>query len=288
MKQQLPRAQRPIPRQHRSMRTIHLFLSLSLLLGTIHTHAQPQWRFHLAFEDATGAKDTIWFVYDTTASISIANIELGEDYFPISPTDFNVWIWRTGDNALKLRAWPYTMFPLGEVPISGSNYTPPLTIRWDPSLFQSPALPSTPTSYIRYPGLCGYQILYHGIETWSGTSCYSMFLSDSLVFVAPPLESTLYLNMIFDYDDPTGTGISEHSLPTLDIFPNPTKGRMVLTAPEPLTEVLVLDALGRAVLRVAPPSTGPVELDVSTLPAGSYFVHARGRASMYRGKVVVE
>jgi hypothetical protein len=39
---------------------------------------------------------------------------------------------------------------------------------------------------------------------------------------------------------------------------------------------------------LTPPSIGPVEVDVSGLPAGSYFVHARGRAGMYRGRVVVE
>ncbi|MEI2419331.1 hypothetical protein V6O07_03590, partial [Arthrospira platensis SPKY2] len=54
---------------HRTMKPLHLLSCLALLLGTLHVSAQPQWRFHLAFEDAIGAKDTIWFVYDTTASI---------------------------------------------------------------------------------------------------------------------------------------------------------------------------------------------------------------------------
>jgi hypothetical protein len=58
-----------IDQRSASMKTIHLFLGLTLLLGTLQIHAQPQWRFHLAFEDATGAKDTLWFIYDTTATI---------------------------------------------------------------------------------------------------------------------------------------------------------------------------------------------------------------------------
>lgn len=270
------------------MKTMHLFSSLALLLGALQTHSQPQWRFHLAFEDAAGAKDTIWFLYDTTASISVANVELGEDYFPISPTEFNVWIWRNGDNALKLRAWPYSIFPLGEVPISGSNYTPPLTIRWDTSLFQSPDLPSTVTSYIRYAGLFSTYFWLTGTSNL-GTEGFDMLLSDSVVFDGPYADEWIFgLTMIFDYHDPTGTGIGEHSLPSLGIFPNPTKDRMVLDAPEVLTEILVVDAVGRAVLRVVPPGMGPVEVDVSGLPAGSFLVHARGRASMYRGKVVVE
>jgi hypothetical protein len=272
------------------MKTMHLFSSLALLLGTMHTHAQPQWRFHLAFEDATGAKDTIWFIYDTTATGDALDDHLGESFVTVDTNLFNVWMSTTltGTTAIKTLAIPYAGFPDGYFPMEGRGYVPPLTLRWDTMLFHAPYLPSTPTSYIRYPRLCGYEIINHGIETWPGTACYSMFLSDSLVFVAPPLGSTLDLNMIFDYNDPTGTGISEHSLPSLDIFPNPAQGRIVLNAPEPLTEILLLDAVGRVVQRMAPPSIRPVEVDVSVLPAGSYLVHAIGRAGMYRGRVVVE
>ena len=48
------------------MRFILALVVLALSLTTI---AQPTWRFHLAFEDGTGARDTIWMVYDTTATL---------------------------------------------------------------------------------------------------------------------------------------------------------------------------------------------------------------------------
>ena len=272
------------------MKTMHLFYSLALMLGTVLSQAQPQWRFHLAFEDATGARDTIWFVYDTSATQAM-DPHLGEVFVQVDPDAFNVWMSSTfnGDNAIKSLALPFSDYPQGYFPITGNGYTPPLTLRWDPSLFSSPDLPSTPANYIRYAGLFSYY--WWVTDTGNlGTEGFDMMLTDSVVIEAGVVEwlFTPYLSMLFDYNDPTGTVISEHSLPSLDIYPNPTKGRMVINAPEALTEVLLLDALGRAVLRVAPPGTGPVDVDVSGLPAGSYLLHARGRGGMYRGRVGVE
>jgi hypothetical protein len=64
-----------------------ILLALACTLAVAAT-AQPTWRFHLAFEDGTGAKDTIWFVFDTTATIWLPepgfSIDAGEminDYF---------------------------------------------------------------------------------------------------------------------------------------------------------------------------------------------------------------
>ena len=272
------------------MKTMHLFSSLALLLGTVLSQAQPQWRFHLAFEDAIGAKDTIWFVYDTSATQAMDH-HLGEVFVHVDPDSFNVWMSSTfnGDTAVKSLALPFTDYPQGYFPITGNGYTPPLTLRWDPSLFSSPDLPSTPASYIRYAGLFSYY--WWVTDTWNlGTEGFDMMLTDSVVIEAGFEEwlFTPYLSMAFDFIDYSGIDSRTPSLPSLEVFPNPTKDRMVINAPEALTEVLLLDALGRAVMRVAPPDIGPVEVDVSGLPAGSYLLHARGRGGMYRGRVVVE
>jgi hypothetical protein len=31
--------------------------------------AQQPWRFHIAFEDGTGARDTLWMIFDNTATV---------------------------------------------------------------------------------------------------------------------------------------------------------------------------------------------------------------------------
>ncbi len=40
--------------------------------------AQPQWKFHVAYEDATGARDTIFFIWDTSAVVYGIDTALGE------------------------------------------------------------------------------------------------------------------------------------------------------------------------------------------------------------------
>ena len=46
------------------MRKLLKCLSLLLILSTLadKSEAQPQWKFYVAFEDAIGAKDTLWMV----------------------------------------------------------------------------------------------------------------------------------------------------------------------------------------------------------------------------------
>jgi hypothetical protein len=46
----------------------NLFSFLLALTFCCSITAQPQWKFHIAYEDATGAKDTIWLIWDTTAT----------------------------------------------------------------------------------------------------------------------------------------------------------------------------------------------------------------------------
>ena len=75
------------------MRRIHL-LTLTVLLA-MSAAAQQQWRFHLAFEDGTGARDTIWMLYDTAAQLFYANSDplvdtlLGEGPVSFDPGDFH-------------------------------------------------------------------------------------------------------------------------------------------------------------------------------------------------------
>ena len=73
--------------------------------------AQPQWKFHIAFEDATGAKDTIWLVYDTTAHGTLpTDTLLGEGKVVIDYSKFNVYIFNYDNDTTKTFALPYFYF----------------------------------------------------------------------------------------------------------------------------------------------------------------------------------
>ena len=105
-------------------------------------HAQPQWRFHIAFEDATGAKDTIWMLYDTTAHGPLpTDTALGEGPFNFNHNIFNVWVYNYDNDSTKTWALPYLYYPNHSVSIHAFNFQYPLTIRWDTSLIHSPNLP---------------------------------------------------------------------------------------------------------------------------------------------------
>src|SRR5690606_7963439 len=125
-------------------RNLLLTLACAFVLSAT---AQPTWRFHLAFEDGAGARDTIWFVYDTTATtgnnqMPTVDYALGEGAVQIDYSEFNVFTWNWNSDTTKTNAWPYNWFPTFQCgTIDAINWIPPMTIRWDTSLFHAPYLP---------------------------------------------------------------------------------------------------------------------------------------------------
>ncbi|MBK7287391.1 MAG: hypothetical protein IPI95_09950 [Flavobacteriales bacterium] len=128
------------------MRFILALVVLALSLTTI---AQPTWRFHLAFEDGTGARDTIWMVYDTTATLGSnpwpgPNVDtlLGEGPVDVDDGLFHVFRTNAIGDTTNTNAYPYSQYPnFDGTSIDAINWTPPMTITWDTSLFHAPYLP---------------------------------------------------------------------------------------------------------------------------------------------------
>lgn len=116
------------------------------VLVTSMLHAQPQWKFHIAFEDATGAKDTIWLIWDTTAhDILPVDTSFGEDKVNFDYSAFNVWIYNANNDSTKTIALSF----LGSfgIEVRAFNYQYPITVSWDSSLFHAPGLPP-PVGYV--------------------------------------------------------------------------------------------------------------------------------------------
>lgn len=96
-----------------------------------------QWRFPIAFEDAIGAKDTIWCIWDSTAhGILPVDTTLGEGAFTFNPTDFNVWVYNNDNDSTKTIALPYN--GSFDFQVWSFNYQYPITINWDSTLFHIP------------------------------------------------------------------------------------------------------------------------------------------------------
>ncbi len=111
-------------------------------------YAQLQWRFYVTFEDGTGQRDTLWMVYDTTATFNVDSA-LGESKVVMNNSVFNVWIFNASGDSTKTEAVPYTNFPMHALNnIQAFNFQYPITIAWDTSLFHTSVLPSHATSFI--------------------------------------------------------------------------------------------------------------------------------------------
>ena len=59
---------------------------------------------------------------------------------------------------------------------------------------------------------------------------------------------------------------------SLQAYPNPASGQLILTSTNAGAHFLILDVLGREVLNGLIPLNGSLTLDVSSLPSGTYYV----------------
>ncbi|MFZ7116111.1 MAG: T9SS type A sorting domain-containing protein [Bacteroidota bacterium] len=115
------------------MNKVKLIFAIILISNTI--LAQPQWKFPIAFEDGSGAKDTIWYIWDSTATAGIDTL-LGEGKVLMDPNAFNVFVTDFNPDSTKTHALPFN----GSTPnnhIRAINYQYPITISWDSILFSN-------------------------------------------------------------------------------------------------------------------------------------------------------
>ena len=134
------------------MKKLILIVVFSFLFCSIKSFAQPQWKFHVAFEDATGARDTIWFIWDTTAAVYGIDTTLGEGNPHMDYSKFNVWTltWGVYPNfdTTKVVAYPYDA-SFGNT-IEAINFELPITITWDSALLHADWLPPTPVGWVNF------------------------------------------------------------------------------------------------------------------------------------------
>ncbi|MBX7205578.1 MAG: T9SS type A sorting domain-containing protein [Bacteroidia bacterium] len=100
---------------------------------------EPQWKFWLAFENADGQKDTVYIVFDSTATEQPDSL-LGEYKITPDTTKFQVFFANgIGNDSTKVWAWPEKNKGGGKT-IDALNDNYPMVVRWDKSLFTSSSL----------------------------------------------------------------------------------------------------------------------------------------------------
>ncbi len=253
---------------------MRFLLPLIALLLTCTSTAQPTWRFHLAFEDGTGARDTILFVFDTTATIGTGfgevDYALGEGAVAMDPDGFNVWILNSALDSTKTIAFPYAgMFPYITAEIHAFNYTYPITLRWNTALFHAPGLP--PPGYI--PGAqmqCNY---FFGVPE---LHVFDMMSNDTTIAPIDLFPLTVNIGIAIDLGLEKQADVSSFTL-----SPNPASDRLSILVPQTRGDVLVCDVSG--MVRLHTPLHGArMDLDISKLQPGFYLLQVRPEAGEVR------
>lgn len=157
-----------------------IILSLLFLFALGIVNGQQQWKFHVAFEDGTGAKDTIWFIWDTTAVFYGIDTALGEGNPNMNYSAFNVYTltWDTYPDydTTKVVAHPYNYS--FENTIEAINYELPITITWDSALLHADWLPPTPVGWVNYARIDNDYFFFYNNNGLAHQ--YDMTLSDSV------------------------------------------------------------------------------------------------------------
>ncbi len=257
-----------------------LLAALVLAVATT-AAAQPTWRFHLAFEDGTGAKDTIWLVYDAAATIPYSHwpVPLGQydstqNSHNYGDGEFHVFLFNSLHDTTNAIAHPYSIFPIFETGggIDALNWTPPMTITWDTSLFHAPYLPYS-------QGHFGIAIM-NGIafsqfdQGGQGFGIFNMLIEDS-VTIDLLWDYLFPIPVYFDAENTIGIREGQPDEASVQIRPNPARATIRAVFPgSAAKEFSILDLSGRRLIHLeSTRSNDP--LDISTLVPGTYIIRVR-------------
>lgn len=259
--------------------------------------AQPQWKFHIAYEDATGAKDTIWLIWDTTATFGIDTL-LGEGNPGMDYNEFNVWT-LTGLNhdTTKVVAYPYE-YSFAGVFINAMNFELPITITWDSSLFHAPWLPPQPVGWINHARIDNHYFFAYWNNPWV-PHYYDMTIDNKVIAPIPEANPWFWQDWVhfpmqfIIYQDPTlGTPVlNENHGNGLIVYPNPAGTQLWVSIPEDYllanAIIEVLNSEGRKTMSIKP-DNHLFMIETSNWPAGLYLLKLWDGRQWLSEKVLVE
>ena len=264
-------------------------------VATMVVKAQPQWKFHVAYEDATGAKDTIWFIWDTTATFFGADTLLGETTAIFNYDEFNVWTYNIGltwNDSIKIVAHPYE-YSFGHE-IEAMNFELPITICWDTSLLHASFLPPQPVGWINHARMDNDYFFM--INNYPIAHQFDMTITDHIIVPDTNLTNSWFWNPVIHFpvslylfQDPT------FSIPlnngkgnrNIHIYPNPAHSEVIISGIDEnaIVEVSIYNSIGQ---RVIHKREAGHKVDVSSLQHGMYVVEVVVGKHRIREKLIVK
>lgn len=242
--------------------------------------SQQQWRFHVAYEEATGSKDTLWFIWDTTATFYGADTLLGETSAIFNYDEFNVWTYNSGltwNDSIKIVAHPYE-YSFGH-DIYAMNFELPVTISWDTSLLHAPFLPPLPVGWINHARIDNdYFFMVNNCPT---AHQFDMTLINHVMAPDSSLTNPWYWNpaihfpaSFFLMQDPTlyVNNFNVINKKPFSIKPNPVAGILIIESKMDKFSAQIISCTGQTVFHNSYHGNGAT-IDVSSFPSGLYILH---------------
>jgi len=273
----------------------------------------PAWLFPICFKDGTGAWDTVYIAHDPSSTGMPFDAIFGERWESIDTLVFNVaHAFNSSsdpDSALK-----YGVIQMMYVPDIAVNFSEieflnarmPVTMYWDDSLFYSNSLPFpnlAPLPSARGQYTCGdfnpsypncgtvTMIMTDNPDSISWPTPASV--SDSVTFLgatAGPLSYMLspVTISIEPYRSQTHVGITTQTGDTqFEVYPNPSKGILSIHISSGSKHTLrFYDVQGRLVLKYNT-SRENVDVAISHLDPGIYFVQVNTEKSSLTHKIIL-
>ena len=253
---------------------------------------EPQFKFHIAFEDATGTKDTVWFIWDSLATEGPAggssndlDTIFGEVPITLSSSNFEVYINYSGSIYGKVMALPL-YWSLAGFPIRAQNYVYPINMYWDTSLIFNNNLPFD----INIATLDN-EFFFFSNNDPNLHHQYSMMFEDSIQIEPFSWGSQDHFPIDFaiGYDPNYGVGIrKEKEATSITIYPNPVTSKLVIKHKNNYKEYLsvrLTDLMGN-IIRQEIFSSNELNLDIMNLSQGFYFIEVFNNDFNYKEKII--
>lgn len=232
---------------------------------------QPEFKFYLAFEDATNTKDTLWYILDSTATVGM-DTALGEKPQNLTSSSFHVYMYITSAaDSGKTIAYPSISCGFSSQ-IRAQNVVYPITVRWDTSLLFNHNLP------------CIFNLVIFDNEWFFFASThndpinggFSLLLQDSVVLPSFSWGSQDHFPLTFIFFHDPQLSAAENSTDNLKVkgYPNPTANNYTieLKNSELPFNVTISDLSGRKIMQQNKITTNKTTLNLQGLPKGVYFL----------------
>lgn len=279
---------------HKISRAVVVILSFTMffvLVGNnVKSQQNAQWPFYIAFEDATGAKDTIWMVFDTSATgWGDLNPHLGEIPRIIEDSSaFRVWIYRDNElNEYNTSALNIISYSFNQTFIYAANYELPIMMRWDSTLFNADVLYEYGDRvnhaffdneyFFGYHSDDGFNLLLddHAImpgmpDFWWGSGNHFPL---SLHIYRGPYPPPLAVDKINDFE--------------FSIYPNPAHSEILISFSKVTNANLHIYNVDGVLVKTDEVAGDQKRIDLKGLAPGLYFVEIIAGDQSYVKKVVV-